>query len=104
MNVAAGDSTSTQILLGRSLAASASGIFRNAPSHVSINVNVNANVNAANGVAADIYRFLNMPNLSHDTTDATCDDDDDDTCADVDDDNNVDEEEDDSGIVDIVCY
>ena len=93
-------STRTRISLGRSLAASASGIFRVAPSHVS----VNPNVDAANGAAAprstDIdnglerYAFLKMPALSHDTME-------DSTCAD---DDNADDDEEDSGIVDIVCY
>ena len=95
-------STRTRISLGRSLAASASasGIFRVAPSHVS----VNPNVDAANGAAAprstDIdnnarYAFLTMPALSHDTVEIFADDDADDI---------VDGEEEDSGIVDIVCY
>ena len=95
-------STCTQILLGRSLAASASasGIFRVAPSHVSDNPNVDAANGAAASRSTDIdngierYAFLKMPALSHDTME-------DSTCAD---DDNADAEEEDGGIVDIVCY
>ena len=93
-------STRTRISLGRSLAASASGIFRVAPSHASINVNVDAANGAAAPRSTDIdngierYAFLKMPALSHDTME-------DSTCAD---DDNADGEEEDGGIVDILCY
>ena len=95
-------STRTRISLGRSLAASASasGIFRVAPSHASINVNADAANGAAAPRSTDIdngierYAFLKMPALSHDTME-------DSTCAD---DDNADGEEEDGGIVDILCY
>ena len=87
-------STRTRISLGRSLAASASGIFRVAPSHASINVNVDAANAAPRSTGIERYAFLKMPALSHDTME-------DSTCAD---DDNADGEEEDGGIVDILCY